>query len=427
MITEKKLITNDRLNESYIEAVHSSGLKIYISEKPEYSSAHAIFGTRYGSIDTKFRLKGNENFTDIPEGTAHFLEHKLFESEDGNAFERYAVTGAYANAYTSFDRTCYLFNCTSRFEENLSILLDFVRHPYFTAETVEKEQGIIGQEIRMYDDEAGWRVFFNLLCAMYSKHPVRIDIAGTTESIAEITADMLFECHKTFYNMSNMFICVAGKVNADEVLAQIDREITENEPREVIRGLHDEPRGINYPRAEQKLAVAKPLFNLGFKEECKNPEKTLKERIETAVLLEIIAGKSSALFERLVNEGLVNDGFGTEYFTGFGYAAEIFDGESSDPEKVAEEIKKEIRRLRENGIDENDFIGAKNSLYGQMVMQYNVIDNVVSALVSTAMTGDGMFDEMDVFEKLTLDDITNCLNRQLLEEHSALSVIYPAE
>ena len=388
MITEKKLITNDRLNESYIEAVHSSGLKIYISEKPEYSSAHAIFGTRYGSIDTKFRLKGTENFTDIPEGTAHFLEHKLFESEDGNAFERYAVTGAYANAYTSFDRTCYLFNCTSRFEENLSILLDFVRHPYFTAETVEKEQGIIGQEIRMYDDEAGWRVFFNLLCAMYSKHPVRIDIAGTTESIAEIT---------------------------------------ENEPREVIRGLHDEPRGINYPRAEQKLAVAKPLFNLGFKEECKNPEKTLKERIETAVLLEIIAGKSSALFERLVNEGLVNDGFGTEYFTGFGYAAEIFDGESSDPEKVAEEIKKEIRRLRENGIDENDFIGAKNSLYGQMVMQYNVIDNVVSALVSTAMTGDGMFDEMDVFEKLTLDDITDCLNRQLLEEHSALSVIYPAE
>ncbi len=427
MIAEKKIITNEQLGESYIEACHSSGLKIYICEKPEYSSAHAIFGTRYGSIDTKFRFADCDKFTDIPEGTAHFLEHKLFESEDGNAFERYAVTGAYANAYTSFDRTCYLFNCTSRFEENLAILLDFVRHPYFTAETVEKEQGIIGQEIRMYDDEAGWRVFFNLLCALYSKHPVRIDIAGTTESIAEITADMLFECHRTFYNMSNMFICVAGNINADEVLAQIDREITESEPREVIRGLHDEPREINDALTEQKLAIAKPLFNLGFKEECKNPEKTLKERIVTSVLLEIISGKSSALFEKLINEGLINDGFSAEFFCGFGYAAEIFDGESSDPERVAAEIKAEINRLRKDGIDENDFIRAKNSLYGQMVMQYNVIDGIVSALVSTAMTGDGMFDEMEVFASLTLDDVTECLNNQLSERYSALSVIRPAE
>lgn len=426
MIT-KKLIKNDILHESYIEAVHSSGLRIYILEKPEYTSAQAIFGTRYGSIDTKFRLANRDEFTSIPEGTAHFLEHKLFESEDGNAFERYAVTGAYANAYTSFDRTCYLFSCTSRFEENFAILLDFVRHPYFTAETVEKEQGIIGQEIRMYDDEPNWRVCFNLLTALYSRHPVRIDIAGTTESIAEITADMLFECHRTFYNMSNMFICVAGKVNADEVLAQIDREIDDAEPKEVIRGLHDEPRGICKPYIEQKLAVAKPLFNLGFKEACDTPEKTLKERIVTSVLLEIIAGKSSALYERLMDEGLINDGFGTEYFNGFGYAAEIFDGESSDPEKVAAEIKAEISRLRRDGIDEKDFTRAKNSLYGQMVMQYNVIDNIASALVSAAMTGDGLFDEMDVFASLTLDDVTECLNNQLREEYSALSVILPAE
>lgn len=426
MIT-KKLIKNDILHESYIEVVHSSGLRIYILEKPEYTSAQAIFGTRYGSIDTKFRLADRDEFTSIPEGTAHFLEHKLFESEDGNAFERYAVTGAYANAYTSFDRTCYLFSCTSRFEENFAILLDFVRHPYFTAETVEKEQGIIGQEIRMYDDEPNWRVCFNLLTALYSRHPVRIDIAGTTESIAEITADMLFECHRTFYNMSNMFICVAGKVNADEVLAQIDREIDDAEPKEVIRGLHDEPLGICKPYIEQKLAVAKPLFNLGFKEACDTPEKTLKERIVTSVLLEIIAGKSSALYERLMDEGLINDGFGTEYFNGFGYAAEIFDGESSDPEKVAAEIKAEIRRLRRDGIDEKDFTRAKNSLYGQMVMQYNVIDNIASALVSAAMTGDGLFDEMDVFASLTLDDVTECLNNQLREEYSALSVILPAE
>lgn len=424
---EKKLIKCETLGESYIEATHTSGLKIYIMSKPEYSSAQAIFGTKYGSIDTKFRLADCDEFTSIPEGTAHFLEHKLFESEDGNAFERYAVTGAYANAYTSFDRTCYLFSCTSRFEENFDILLDFVRHPFFTAETVEKEQGIIGQEIRMYDDEPNWRVCFNLLSALYSRHPVRIDIAGTTESIAEITADMLFECHRTFYNMSNMFICVAGNVDADSVLDQIDRQIDDQKGCEVIRGLHDEPREINESYVEQRLAVAKPLFNLGFKEACDTPEKTLKERIVTSILLEIIAGKSSDLYERLTNEGLINESFGSEYFNGYGYAAEIFDGESAEPQRVADEIKAEIKRLRRDGIDEQAFICAKNSLYGQMVMQYNVIDRIVSGLVSSAMSGEGMFDEMEVFAAITLDDLTECLNSQLNEEYSALSVILPTE
>lgn len=424
---EKKLITCETLGESYIEATHSSGLKIYIMSKPDYSSAHAVFGTKYGSIDTKFRLADSDEFTSIPEGTAHFLEHKLFESEDGNAFERYAKTGAYANAYTSFDRTCYLFNCTSRFEENFDILLDFVRHPFFTAETVEKEQGIIGQEIRMYDDEPNWRVCFNLLSALYSRHPVRIDIAGTVESIAEITADMLFECHSNFYNMSNMFICVAGNVDADAVLDQIDRSIDDEKGCEVIRGLHDEPREINTPYVEQRLAVAKPLFNLGFKEACDSPEKTLKERIVTSILLEIISGKSSSLYERLINEGLINESFDSEYFNGFGYAAEIFDGESAEPERVADEIKSEIKRLRRDGIDEEAFTCAKNSLYGQMVMQYNVIDRIASELVATAMSGDGLFDEMEVFASITLDDITECLNTQLNEEYSALSVILPTE
>lgn len=424
---EKRLIKNDKLDEQYVEATHSSGLRIYILSKPLYSSAYAVFGTRYGSIDTKFRLDGESEFHTIPEGTAHFLEHKLFESEEGSAFERYAATGAYANAYTSFDRTCYLFSCTSGFSENLDILLDFVRHPYFTAETVQKEQGIIGQEIRMYDDEANWRAFFNLLCALYSRHPVRIDIAGTVESIAEITADMLFDCHRTFYNPANMFLCIAGNVDADAVLEQVDRTLGDQPSQKVIRGLHDEPREINKPFVEQRLSVAQPMFNLGFKEACDTPEKSLKNRIATSVLLEIISGKSSPLYERLINMSLVNENFSAEYFNGFGYATEIFDGESSDPERVAAEIKAEIKRLRTDGIGADDFMRAKNSLYGQMVMQYNVIDNVASALVGTAMSGDGLFDELEVFNSLTVDDIEQCLRDQLHEEYSALSVIRPAE
>ena len=188
----KKQIFEGFGEESYVKAVLDNGLEIYIMEKPQYSSSYAIYGTHYGSIDTKFSKNGSEMIT-VPEGIAHYLEHKLFEGEDGDAFSKYAKTGASANAFTSFDRTCYLFSCSDNFYENLDILLSFVQSPYFTKENVEKEQGIIGQEIRMYDDNPGWRVMFNLLKGMYHNHPVRIDIAGTVESIAQIDADLLYK------------------------------------------------------------------------------------------------------------------------------------------------------------------------------------------------------------------------------------------
>ena len=247
-------VFESEIGESYIKAVHPSGLKIYILEKPQYNSAYAVFGTKYGSIDTCFTVNGEE--TRVPEGIAHFLEHKLFESEDGDAFTKYAATGAYANAYTSFDRTCYLFSCSDRFYDNLGILLDFVQSPYFTEQTVAKEQGIIGQEIRMYDDSPEWRVMFNMLMNMYHRHPVRIDIAGTVESIAEINADLLYKCYNTFYNPSNMFVCIAGNVNAEKVLSQINGAVKTNAPHEITRNFEEEPDSVVNSCCEQKLAVA---------------------------------------------------------------------------------------------------------------------------------------------------------------------------
>ena len=218
----KKQIFEGFADESYVKAVMPNGLQIYIMEKPQYSSSYAIYGTRYGSIDTKFSKDDSEMIT-VPEGIAHYLEHKLFEGEDGDAFSKYAKTGASANAFTSFDRTCYLFSCSDNFYENLDILLNFVQSPYFTKENVEKEQGIIGQEIRMYDDNPGWRVMFNLLKGMYHTHPVRIDIAGTVESIAQIDADLLYKCYETFYNPANMFICLVGNIDTDKTLKQIEK------------------------------------------------------------------------------------------------------------------------------------------------------------------------------------------------------------
>ena len=216
------------LDERYYEIDHPTGLKIFVMPKAHYRSAYAVIGTKYGSIDNRFKRSDAAEYTQVPEGIAHFLEHKLFESEELDAFQRFAATGASANAYTSFDKTCYLFQCSDRFDQSLEILLDFVQHPYFTPQTVEKEQGIIGQEITMYYDVPGWMSTFNLLRCLYKNHPVRIDIAGTVESISHITDKLLYDCYNTFYNLHNMALAVVGNVTPEQVLAVCDRCLTDS-------------------------------------------------------------------------------------------------------------------------------------------------------------------------------------------------------
>ena len=418
----QKQVFESEIGESYIKAVHPSGLKIYILEKPQYNSAYAVFGTKYGSIDTCFSVNGEK--TQVPEGIAHFLEHKPFESEDGDAFTKYAATGAYANAYTSFDRTCYLFSCSDRFYDNLGILLDFVQSPYFTAETVQKEQGIIGQEIRMYDDNPEWRVMFNMLLAMYKKHPVRIDIAGTVESIAEIDDKLLYKCYNTFYNPSNMFICIAGNVNSEKVLSQINGAVKTNDPIEIERIGCDEPDEVSESYVEQKLEVAQPIFCFGYKEAMDKPERTVKEKVCTSLLLEIIAGDASPLYKKLINEGLINDEFSFEYFTGNGYSSVIFEGESMDPKKVAEEIKSEVERLKSDGIDKKLFSAVRCGMYGEAVRSFNSVENIATQLVGCAMSDSGLFDELKYLKSVTPDDIYKRLS--LFEnEKTVLSVVIP--
>ena len=235
------------LGERVTTAIHSSGLQVMVCEKPEFTGAYAMFGARYGSVDNAFRLKGESEFTRVPDGIAHFLEHKLFESEEGDAFQRYAETGASANAYTSFDRTCYLFSCSGNFEDSFRILLDFVQSPYFTPETVQKEQGIIGQEISMYDDNPDWRLLTLLFESMYENNPIRVNIAGTAESISHITADLLYRCYRTFYNLNNMFIVVAGNVSAERVFALCDELLRDTSAVEFERGPYEEPDGVLPP------------------------------------------------------------------------------------------------------------------------------------------------------------------------------------
>ncbi len=412
------------IGESYIKATLNCGLKIYILEKPQYNSSYAIFGTKYGSIDTCFSANG-EKIT-VPEGIAHFLEHKLFESEDGDAFSKYAKTGAYANAFTSFDRTCYLFSCSDKFYENLDILLDFVQSPYFTQATVEKEQGIIGQEIRMYDDSPSWRVTFNMLMAMYHNHPVRIDIAGTTESIAKIDADLLYKCYNTFYNPSNMFICIAGNIDTEKVLSQIKTTLKKPDAIEIERIMEQEPEGVVKNYVEQSFPIAQPMFSLGFKETMSKPERSVKQKVCTAILLEILAGDASPLYKKLINMGLINDEFSTEYFTGYGYSAVIFEGESDNPKLVAEEIKQEIARLKTEGIDKKLFTAVRAGMYGNAIRLFDSVEGIAMQMVDSAMTDSGVFDNIKYLKSVTIEDVYKRLQK-LENEKSVLSVILPSE
>lgn len=426
MNTNIKEIKSAELEERYYEIDHPSGLKILVLPKEGYSSSYAMFGTKYGSIDTRFRRSDEQNFTVVPEGIAHFLEHKLFESEELDAFERYAKTGASANAYTSFERTCYLFSCSGNFKESLEILLDFVQNPYFTAETVKKEQGIIGQEIRMYQDVPDWQVMFNLLRTMYKENPVRIDIAGTVESIAEITDELLYRCYNTFYNLHNMVLAVAGNITVGDVLEVADRMLKKAEPLEIERNFPKESPEVSADYVEEKLSVATPVFMMGFKENYETPERTLKEQLETSVLLEILSGNTSPLYRDLFEAELINTRFGSEYFCGFGFAGVLFSGESKDPKSVAKAIKAEILRLKKDGIDEKAFERARRKLYGRTVMQYNDVEDLANAMVSAHFMGCGLFDEVDILKNMTKADVEKRLMSQLDERYSTLSVVLPA-
>ena len=419
-----KEVRNELLNEKYYDIDHPSGLKILVMPKENYSSTYAIFATKYGSIDTMIQMSDG-SFKEIPEGTAHFLEHKLFESEDLDAFERFAKTGASANAYTSFERTGYLFSCSANFKKNLEILLDFVQNPYFTQATVEKEQGIIGQEIDMYKDAPDWEVMFNCLRTMYHNLPVRIDIAGTQESIAQITAKTLYGCYDNFYNLHNMVLAVAGNANVDEIVEVADKVLKPVEGKMAQRKVIDEPEEVIDSYIEEKLSVATPQFMFGFKESWDTPERTTKEEISMEILLDMISGQSSELYKRLFDGKLINNSFGFEYFTGFGYSCVLFAGESNDPKKVAEEIVGEIGRFRETGFDKTAFERTKKKLYGRMIMGMNDIEGLANNMAVSYFAGEDVFTDFEIFKTVTLDDVNDIFKKTLDENRSVLSVINP--
>ncbi len=422
---------SDVLMEEMLFATHSSGLRVYVFPKKGFSKYYAIYGTDYGSTDREFIVPGETEKTVVPDGIAHFLEHKMFEQPDGsNAFDSFALTGASSNAFTSFDLTAYLFTCTDRFYENLDILVDFVNSPYFTDENVGKEMGIIGQEIKMYDDDPTWRVFFNTLTALFHNNPVKIDIAGTVESIAKIDKDILYKCYNTFYNPGNMILVLVGDVDIDEVMRRLDKRMADvKNLGEVNRPGYYEPSERVREFSEQKMVVSQPMFNIGFKDitPFTGGEELARREVCTDIILDVLFGKSSKLYTELYDEGLIDSSFSAETELEKRYGFSLIGGESKDPLAVYERIKSRISQAQRDGIDKEDISRTKKVMKAAAIKMFNYIEGMGNSYIRMLLKGINPLEYNKVVDSVTYDDIMERLGSHFDVDNCVLSTVMPAD
>lgn len=424
----KRKIEYPKIDEVIHAYEHPSGLKVFVIPKKGYSKKYAAFAVNYGSMNNAFVIPGESDAVTVPDGIAHFLEHKLFEQKDGSVMDKFSALGASPNAYTGFSQTVYLFSCTDRFSENFRLLLDYVQNPYITEESVEKEKGIIGQEIRMYEDDPNWRCFFNLLRALYRKHPVRMDIAGTVDSIAKINKDLLYTCYKTFYSPSNMVLIVTGDVEPEEIFAGTDAGIAaEEKPAGIERLFPEEGMELHQSYIEEKLAVSAPIFQLGFKDQ--KPLKTgmelLIQEITGKLLLELLVGKSSVLYGRLYAQGLINHTFEFDYSVDANYAFSLMGGESGDPQQVRRLVEEETGSIKQNGLDEAAFERIRRAMKGKYLKQLNSVERISNLFVSVYFKDANVFDYYDAYDKITFEYATQRFKEHFSADSAALSVVMP--
>ena len=421
-----KLFEYPKLGERCWQEILPNGLCVRVVPKPGFARRYAFLGVNFGSIDTQFTLGGVRHR--VPDGIAHYLEHKMFDLPEDNAMNLFAAHGGSPNAFTGYAMTAYYFDCTEEFEENLKILLRLVTEPYFTPESVEKERGIIAQEIRMYEDSAESRVVEDLFDGMFRSHPVRVPIAGTVESIAEITAQSLYDCHAAFYQPGNMVLCVAGDVDPETVV-RIAREGTPAQPGVLPQRDYGAPEALSCPhsRMERTMEVAMPTFAIGFK--CPPPEsEPLRREIVGEIAAEILAGESSALYQRLYEQGLIDAGFSVGYESVKDACLLSATGDSRDPEAVLQALLDEAARIVKEGFDRAQFDRLVRSAVGRRTRDLDSFESICYL-----MGGLYYFDGVDylrfpeVYASVVPEDVQSFLTETVRPERAALSVVRPKE
>ena len=420
-----EIIKNEMLNECMYKKEYKSGLRAYVMPKRGYQKTYAMFATNFGSIDDKFKLPESGEIFEVPDGVAHFLEHKLFSMKDGSAMDKFAAMGSSSNAYTSFTHTSYLFSCTEGFDDSFKLLLDFVQNPYITDESVENEKGIIGQEIRMYEDDPDWQVYFNFINCLYNDFSVKKDIAGTVESISGIDRELLYKCFKTFYDPSNMVIFVVGDVDAESVFKMIEDNVpTEKEKLNIARFYANEKDEVNSSRKEAVCDVSMPIFMYGYK---MNPnfENISKTEIALDILMDMLIGRGSDLYEELYESGLVTSPLGVDITLEKEYAFLNVSGESREYDEVVNRIKQAITKLKENGINEEAFNRTRNKLVGEYIRQFNSVDKISHMFMANIFRNVDIFEYANIYMEVTVEDVKNVLDKYLDFTKEAISVVKP--
>lgn len=428
-----KKITFSQLQEELYYEKLSNGLQVYVLPKRGFNKTYATFTTNYGSIDNEFIPLGKKDFVRVADGVAHFLEHKMFEKEDGDVFQQFSKQGASANAFTSFTRTAYLFSSTNNVMENLETLVNFVQEPYFTDDTVEKEKGIIGQEITMYDDNPDWRLYFGLINNMYKNHPVKIDIAGTIESIANITKEMLYECYHTFYHPSNMLLFIVGPVEPEEIMEFVRKNQGSKSfdtKQKITRHFPEEQVEVAKKKEVLEMNVQTPKCLVGIKGIDVNlsGEEMLKSELSINVMLELLFGRSTKNYTKLYDKGLIDDTFSASYSgeRGFGFA--MIGGDTNNPDKLANAIKEMLFEAKqEDFFTEEQLERTIKKKIGTFLRAINSPEYIANQFTRYAFNEMDLFQVVPMLESLTLADIKTSASQLIAENRLTVCQVIPSK
>lgn len=422
-----KIIESLKIKEkAYVETLEN-GLKIIIVPKKNTNKKYIIWGVHFGSIDNHFIMPGTGEEVYIPDGVAHFLEHKMFEQQNGtNSLDTLMALGLDANAYTTNDHTAYLFECTENFYPALDELMNYVQHPYFTDENVEKEKGIIAQEINMYDDEPEWKVYINCMKAMYKKNPIRIDVAGSVESIQKIDKDILYTCYNNFYVPENMVLVMTGNFNPEEMIEKVKSKITIKNRKHIEKVEYVEDENVNQKKISEAMDVSLPIFAFGYKMKPTNKDK-VKRNLSIEILLEILFGTSSELYKELYEKGLIYDLLSASYESAKDYAHAIIQGKTLDVEKVKQIIEEKIEKYKNDGIQDKEFERAKRKIYGLYVREFNEVSATSIMFVTNYFKNINPFEYIESYKTISKDYLEELLKEIFVTEKMVESCITPKE
>ncbi|WP_139891213.1 EF-P 5-aminopentanol modification-associated protein YfmH [Bacillus sp. D386] len=427
----EKILFDQLQEELYFEKM-DNGLSVYILPKKGFNKTYATFTTKYGSIDNHFKEPGADEYSRVPDGIAHFLEHKLFEKEDGDVFQQFSKQGAAANAFTSFTRTAYLFSSTTDVEKNLETLVDFVQEPYFSDKSVEKEKGIIGQEITMYDDNADWRLYFGIIENLYHNHPVKIDIAGTIESISGITKELLYKCYNAFYHPSNMLLFITGPLDPETIMQQVrDNQAKKNFDKrgEIERKFDAEPANVATKKRSTNMHVQTPKCVVGLK--ANNPTlqgiDLLKQELSISLFLDMTFGKSSEYYEKLYSEGLIDHSFFYDYTQEYGFGFGMVGSDTDKPDHLEEELKNILFAAREGKIvTEEKLNSIRKKKIGAFLRSLNSPESIANQFTRYAFNDMKLFDVVTVLEALTYDEVNKAVQEFIDEDRMSVFQILPS-